>query len=823
MLTRVVRLLPWLLSFALLTACTAPADSRQVDWSALAVTGTQAAEGYDVVAEQGDLRLLADVSTGAIAVETGNAVWYSTPEGAQEDLYAAGTVQERMHSQFTLYYYDENSELKTVNSYTDSVLHNQYTVEYLENGVQFAFTLGSFARGAESIPQQLTDVRFRALFLDNEALSVKDRRFVEKRYRQDGDVWVLRTSDSSLIVSQLLEILDAVGYDEEQLQADNAIAGIETVVEERTAFRVVVRYTLENGGVRVTVPMEEFRYTANAEPVRLELLEFFGAAENTADGYIFVPDGSGALIRLETGTASDVYEAPIYGSQIARDGTQPIRLPVYGLKNGNAAFVAMIESGDSLGHIHAYKSGLSCARSGVYSSFTLKEWDYVTLGEGEETEVLSFQRSPYEGEIAVLFQFLQDTQASYLGMANAYRQRLIDRGMLADSRTEARYPLTVQTIGAVKTAQSFMMVRYEGWEPLTDFAQIGALADRLQSDAVKDVRIQMTAWLTGGMEQARADQVTPLTVLGGKSGLKQLLKKAQQTDGLTVEGAVRFAGFHASGLGMFGNTARWVDQSLLQRKSVDLVSKKVADTVAENILTPSKLGKVVSGYLRKNQSIGVPVSVADLADTLYGEYNRNGTVHRQQAATLTVDALKTLAEDGRLSVSGGNAYALPMASRVEDVALSSSGFSVLDVDVPFYTLVLHGYVALCGEPLNYQADGGSALLESVAAGVGLSARWMAAESAVLKDTAYSQYYSACYTDSYETVVAAYKWAQALVGDLQSQTITDYRFLQDGVTVTVYESGVRIYVNRTDTPVTVEGVEVPARAATRENGKEAVLP
>ena len=822
-LTKAVRLLPWLLSFALLTACTAPADSRQVDWSALTVTGTQAAEGYEEVAAQDGLRLLADASTGAIAVDTGDAVWYSTPEGAQDDPYAAGTVQERMHSQFTLYYYDENSELKTVNSYADSARSNQHTVEYLENGVQFAFTLGSFARGAESIPQQLTDARFRALFLDNETLSMKDRRFVEKRYRQDGDVWVLRSSDSALIVSQLLEILDAVGYDEAQLQADNAAAGIETVTEERTAFRVVIRYTLEDGGLRVTVPMEEFRYTANAQPVRLELLEFFGAAENTADGYVFVPDGSGALIHLETGAASDVYEAPIYGSQTGQDGTQTVRLPVYGLKNGDAAFVAMIESGDSLGHIHAYKSGLSCARSGVYSSFTLKEWDYVTLGEGEETEVLSFQRSLYEGEIAVLFRFLQGGEAGYMGMAAAYRQRLIDRGLLADSRAESRYPLTVQTIGAVKTAQSFMMIRYEGWEALTDFAQIGALADRLQADAVKDVHIRMTAWLTGGMEQARADRVSPLAVLGGKRGLKQLLKKAEQTEGLTVEGAVHFAGFHASGLSAFGSTARWVDQSLLQREPADLVTKKPEDAAVENILTPNKLLKVASGFLRRSWRGDMPLAVADLADTLYGEYNRNGTVHRQQAAALAAEALGVLAEDDRVTVSGGNAYALAVAASVSDVALTSSGFSVLDADVPFYALVLHGYVALCGEPLNYQADSDSALLESVAAGIGLSARWMAAESAVLKDTAYSRYYSACYADSYDTVLAAYRQAAALVGDLQAQAITDYRFLQEGVTVTVYESGARVYVNRTHAPVTVEGVEVPARAAVREDGKEAVLP
>ena len=821
-LSKAARLVPWLLVCALLTACAAQPDGRVVDWSELTVDGTEAASGYETVAEQGALRLLADAATGAIAVETGERTWYSTPVDVQEDAYAAGTVKERMNGQFTLYYYDENSELKTVNSYTDSVRHKQHTMTYLDNGVEFVFTLGSFARGAESLPQQLTDARFHTLFLDNETLSVRDRRFVEKRYRKDGDVWVLRSSDSTLIVNQLLAILDAVGYGEEDLETDNTAAGIETHTVERTAFRVVVRYTLEDGGVRVTVPMEEFRYTANAEPVRLELLECFGAAQNTPDGYVFVPDGSGALIRLETGTASDVYEAPVYGTQTAADGTQAVRLPVYGLKDGNAAFVAMIEEGDSLGRIHAYKSGLSCARSGVYSSFALKEWDYVTLGDGEETEVLSYQRRLYDGEIAVLFRFLQGEEADYMGMASAYRQRLIDRGILSRRRTEERYPLTVQTLGAVKTAQSFLMIRYEGWEALTDFTQMETLAKQLREDGVPSVRMQMTAWMTGGMEQTRADRAVPLAVLGGKRGLKRWLDKAERTPGLLVEGAVRFAALQTGGLGRYGNAARWVDQSFLQQTATDLVTQKPVEDVVSYVLAPHKLQTVVAGFVRKNGNSGLPVVVTDLADTLYGDYNRNATVHRQQAAQLTAKALATLAGEDGVAMYGGNAYALPMASYVGNISLMSSGFSVLDADVPFYALVLHGYVELCGEPLNYQADSENALLESLAAGVQLSCCWMAADSSVLKDTAYSQYYSACYRDSYEAVLGAYRRAEALVGDLQTQTIADHRILQEGVTVTVYENGVCVYVNRTHLPVSVDGLEIPARAAVRSEGKEASL-
>ena len=773
--------------------------------------------GFTEMAAYGASKLLVDKATASVAVETDGHVFYANPEHPEEDPIASGVVQDSMRSQFTLYYYDENNELKTMNSYSDSVKNGQYSITPVENGVEMVFTLGSFERGAADIPKVLSDARYRELFADNDALSAADRKWVEKRYRREEDNWVWRETDANLIIEKMLGILDAVGYDNEQLQQDNAAAGVETEEDSRVAFQVMVRYTLEDDGLCVEVPMQAFRYAGEVEPVRLDLLEFFAAAEDSPDGYIFVPDGSGALMRLERAETADTYAARVYGSEdTSAVGEQPVRLPVYGLKNGDSGFVAMIEEGDALATIRAYNSGLRSNFNGVYSSFTLKESGYVTLGEQEEeTEVLSFQSRPYAGNIRVLYHFLTGDQADYAGMAAAYRERLLARGVLTERLDTQTLPLRVETIGAVKKAQSFLMIRYEGWEPLTSFADVGTILDTLRAQQVDAFRVQMNAWATGGFEQAMASSLSPLSVLGGKSGLRTLMETYSGPD-VQIEGLVAFGRYTTGNpYTLYHYAAKTIDQAVKMEYPLDLVTRKpLKDQTGAAIVSAARLPQIAEKFLHSSGRLqGMPVAVADLGDRLYGDYTRSDPVDRETAKTQTQQALKALAGEGRLSVTGGNAYALPYARVLSDIPLCSSGYTMLDEDVPFYAMVLHGYMEMSGSAVNYADDPQMAILQAIESGIGVSCQLMAADSSLLKDTDYARYYSAGLQDAAQTASEAYRRVNEMVGDLQGQTIVAHR-AANGVAVTVYENGVSIYVNYTNTDQAVDGISIPARDAVR---------
>ena len=88
----------------------------------------------------------------------------------------------------------------------------------------------------------------------------------------------------------------------------------------------------------------------------IALSPFFCSVSNgSSDGYLFVPSGSGALIKPHEWEADVGYTCsyPVYGEDGQLKNTnnsgitnsQPVRLPVYGAADGNRGVRAIIEKG----------------------------------------------------------------------------------------------------------------------------------------------------------------------------------------------------------------------------------------------------------------------------------------------------------------------------------------------------------------------------------------------------------------------------------------------------------------------------------------------
>ena len=130
---------------------------------------------------------------------------------------------------------------------------------------------------------------------------------------------------------------------------------------------LTAEYRIDGEGLIATVRGSSVKETDKDRYllVSAEILPYFGAAGADENGYIFVPDGCGALIYYNNGkTETEQYSQPVYGNDAAQmRETAPIteetvRLPVFGMKTGNSAFLAVIESGASSSRINANVSGV---------------------------------------------------------------------------------------------------------------------------------------------------------------------------------------------------------------------------------------------------------------------------------------------------------------------------------------------------------------------------------------------------------------------------------------------------------------------------------
>ena len=103
--------------------------------------------GFDLVAENENLKLYADTATGYVAVydkRDGN-ITYSNPLNADEDEKANKNNKSYLKSQMMVYYYNSDVKSGSLDTYTQCIQRNQLAVESIENGVRFLYTVGEIA------------------------------------------------------------------------------------------------------------------------------------------------------------------------------------------------------------------------------------------------------------------------------------------------------------------------------------------------------------------------------------------------------------------------------------------------------------------------------------------------------------------------------------------------------------------------------------------------------------------------------------------------------------------------------------------------------
>ena len=108
-------------------------------------------------------------------------------------------------------------------------------------------------------------------------------------------------------MGKLNKLFEQAGYTAD----DYAVDMSETDEKENISFTIPIEYRLTENGLSVSVPTKEIEEKGGAVISRIRVLPFFGAAGTDADGYMFVPDGSGALINLNNGCKNAAYSQNI--------------------------------------------------------------------------------------------------------------------------------------------------------------------------------------------------------------------------------------------------------------------------------------------------------------------------------------------------------------------------------------------------------------------------------------------------------------------------------------------------------------------------------
>lgn len=794
--------------------------------------------GMKFVCESAGLELYTDSQNASVAVKqksTGD-IWYSNPADLDRDTLAQGSSRFRLMSQLDIIAFDSQGQRKNYDNYTNSINKDQYKVERIQNGLKYTFTFGSKKKVDILVPSQLTKERFEDKFLNNPALSEEDTEDLLKQFRYDEqeELWFWKPTSSELLLNRLKAIYEKAGYTDEDYQNDMKDVPAEEK-EEELSVDIPVIYEITDNDFIARIPLSEITMPENWFLTNLSLLENFGAAFEDSEGYMLVPDGSGALIKFnENALYRDTLFVGLYGKDKSMDirsqtdFSEQAVLPVFGLKNADKAFLAVIEDSDAFATINASRSGYLTSFNTVFANFNITSKGLIRIGDGNlQTQVSAYQEKMYSGDIKIRYIFLSGEKASYQGMAEAYRDYLIPRNDMKKVDPDENIPFILETVGSIVKTKSFMGISYIGNAPLTRYEDNTILLRMLKEKGVDNISLRLSGWFNGGLDQDVADKINLTRVLGGKKGFTELLEYSEN-NGVDVYPNIDFLAVNnGGGFSKYRSGARTIDQRFSKdyryaphtNDAMDFINKLVKGY--RHVVSPVSLESTVDKFISAMKKKGFEnISLGDLGSKLSSDFRKNATIERQTSAKIISKEIEKLSSlPGELMVESGNSYSLPFADIVVNAPMDYSGHLMTDESIPFFQMVFHGMTEYSGKPLNLSSNYTKDMLKSVEYGCAVYYKWTYEDSSETKYTADQHLYNVSYTSKFDSAADFYAKANKALKDTQDQFMTGYE-KRDGLSIVTYEDGTKVVVNYNKHPVTYKGVEIAGEDFGILSGEEA---
>ncbi|XEC95825.1 DUF5696 domain-containing protein [Paenibacillus tarimensis] len=574
-------------------------------------------------------------------------------------------------------------------------------------------------------------------------------------------------------------------------------------------FTVPVQIRIEDDFVETKIidtGIEEGRYSL----LWLRLFPFL-SAEHSKDreGYLLVPDGSGALIPFDPGrlNSNRVYQETIYGNDQSFASQfsprYPAVMPVFGMKTGNKAFLAVMEEGEEYGSVFASPSGALSQYNWVTAQQVYRSTFFQVTNRNKGTGYTTYNKEARFGtDRTVRYYFLSGGQADYVGMASRYRQYLMDeKGMKKLTDAGEHIPMFVSFLGGA-ARDGILTDRYI---QATTTEQAGQMVSELRGLGVGRMSVTYLGWQEGGYSSYGGYLDTDKR-LGGNEGLKQFVSLAHSHD-IPVYLGVNY-GINNTGVHGFKERYHAI--------------RDMAGTVQESFyrLTGGRHPKVSKKFMVDALRKDMPAYTGLNADGLFlqGTGNRvTSDYNSAYGSTRTGSKLLQQELFSEVKETVGSVYAeqpgFYLAGELTHISKLPDDYSYdlfSERAVPFAQIALHGLVTYTSGEENERDQYTNDFLRDIEYGAYPSYIFTYAESEALKAAHGLQLKNPLFRDWKETAAGEYKRYNEALAEVQDQFIVGHRELSEGVRETVYENGMAIVVNYNSTPYIYEGIEVPPR-------------
>lgn len=668
-----------------------------------------------------------------------------------------------------------------------------------------------------------------ALYMNEEYLSVivMDKatgKYMESAVSYDdgknNDIW-MGAMKSALVLNLIYSNVDTQQADLVNDDVTIDIAYLDDgfsakVYWTKYQLGMTLEVTLNEDGITARIPDESIVEDSGGTYYigSIAMYPYMGCTYlDSVEGYMFIPDGNGALIYLDDkeGRFNSGYNSVVYGTDPGFVDSEVVNLwwdeyemvndannilaPVFGMAHTSEgmAYLAVVEEGDERAAIEASPNGVSVDYNRVFARFTERRlYNQPTSNNGTSGSFKMVEADRSHSDLQVRYLFLNGENANYCGMANAYRDYLLDNGSLTVLGDEYR------------TRLDFLGTEREAWIVgtssivMTTVEDIREIYGDLEQEGVTGLFSVYKGWQKGGLYNLPITKYKADSDIGGTKELTALLEETEAdgvklylyNDALRINPDEQNATFN-------------VVKKINKRKLEEYTYKDVYEEFMW--LTPARTDTLLTKFVESYTKEGVDsLAIGGISDTLYS-YNYSGSFYtRHQCAASYTDTISKADESLDLVLEQPFAYLWNHTESFLDMPLYTSSYIFEDESVPFLSIVLKGIMPVYSEYVNFEANKQEFFLKLVETGTCPSFYITKESSSDLIYTNSSDIYSSEYSVYRDTIISYAKELEAVHEKTAGAYIVGHEIRENGVTVVTYDNGVKIYLNYSSETQSADG-------------------
>lgn len=616
-------------------------------------------------------------------------------------------------------------------------------------------------------------------------------------------------------------------------------------------LQVKVYITLLEDSIQYDIPYEEITGTGKSVMASILLTPFIGASGGQAafydpetgeygdvverylkPGYVFVPDGSGGLIRFANNEAAFTeYIGDVYGNDVSTDtyyysyfsDVVPIKnpvMPVFGIAHGNsqAAFLAYAESGaEYMDIIVRPEENKKVLYTWAYPRFEYNSTFFQVYNK-QGAGYFTLMKEPQHIDISMTYTFLAEDgsnedsyAADYTGMAAAYREHLIETGVLTEL-TEVQKEIPIRIDFIMGDSKSGLLGNEQVTVTTTD--GVDQILDQLLADGITNINSGLIGWQKGGETMTRPDKVKYTSKIGTASEFEKLLTKFNAL-GVDISYAREMTTINETMTNYFNTAAKHVNNWYLFIGKGWILPEN-APVKEFSYATPKKTAEWTKTLAEKLSGESTSLTLSGISNVLVSTFDRSGVdTSITEAISIYQETLASINGELKLNLVNPNMYLWQYTDRYLQMPVGTSQYVFETDTVPFLQMVLHGTMELYAPYSNFSFYTNQDVLKMIDYNVSPSFILSEEPSYYLSDTVSSDMYSTEFAEYEEMIISIYGRVNDVLGQVAGYEWTDRTVLENGVILNTYQKGseqLSIIINYTENAYVYQGHEVAGISA-----------